>query len=318
MLVTVSIFLLSVIVLSRCATYIIQTLTRLAIYFKLSEFSVAFILMAVATSLPELMVGADAAFEHQGELALGTVLGSNIVNLTLIIGLPALLARGLRIESKIRNRDLFYTITLSLVPLVLIFDGVLSRADGVVLLLLYGLYLYRMLMHREVYTKRLNQWRKDRSVYWYISLFFIELLLLIVSAHFLVSSATIIAEELGVPLAVVGAAVVALGTSLPELSFELYAVRKHESGLALGNILGSVVSNSLLVLGVVAIISPVGVSNTSLFLALSLTWFITVTVFGIFLRSQYKLTAEEGFILVFLYVAVVLIQFTTFNNSLLF
>ncbi len=303
-------FITVLVILIKSATSAIQTLTKLAVFFKLSEFTAAFILMAIATSLPELTVGINSALENKPNLALGMVLGANIINLTLVIGLPALLANGLRIESKIRNRDLFYTIILSMMPIILLADATLSRSDGIALLILFLLYLYRLMSQRESFSKKFNHEENIHSLGYYLIKFGLEMVVLVFSAHYLVLAASNMAELLQIPIVVIGAAIVAFGTTLPELTFELYAVRKRESGLALGNILGSVVTNSCLVLGMVALISPITPTNPGYIAFISITWTLVLIVFSLFLRSQYKLTASEGFILVMFYSVLILLQYS--------
>lgn len=304
------IFLLGAIVLSKSATYLVRTVTQLGILFKLSEFSIAFILMSFATSLPELSVGVSAALEGKPILSLGTIFGSNIADLTIIIGLPALIAGGIRIESQVRNRDIFYVALISIIPLVLILDGLLSRVDGLAILVLFIFYIFRLFGQQEKHTKRLGEIKDHPSIIRHFGYFFIEVLALILSATLLVKLATFIASDLKIPLVLVGLAIVALGTTLPELSFELFTLTKRQSGLALGNILGSVVTNSCLILGITALISPIEVASDILFLVSAIFFMLVLLIFISFIRSQYKLTWREGMILVFIYALFILVEFS--------
>ena len=134
MLINLIILIIAVIALIKSADLVVKTLTRIAIYFKLSEFTIGFIVLAIATSIPELFVAITSAFAKIPELSLGDVLGANIVDLTLVVGVVFILSNGLRIKSEIAKKDIFYMIVLSILPLVLMLDQQLSRLDGIVLL----------------------------------------------------------------------------------------------------------------------------------------------------------------------------------------
>jgi len=109
-------FLIAAIILARSATFLVKVLKKLALYLRLSQFTVGFILMAIATTLPELLVGITSAVAGEPALSLGNVLGSNIANLTLVIGLATVLARGVKVEARTSDRDIFYTTVLACAP----------------------------------------------------------------------------------------------------------------------------------------------------------------------------------------------------------
>jgi len=211
----------------------------------------------------------------------------------------------------VRKRDSFYMAVIALTPLVLLYDSVLSRSDGVVLLLLYSLYLYRLASQSKEHSKVMRNAHtvSKKQALREVIKFLVGTGLLLGSADLLVRSSTQLAVSLGIPLAIIGLVLVALGTSLPELSFEIEAILHSRGSLVLGNILGSVVVNASLVLGVVALISPITILVDVHYIATVVALTLAILVFSVFLRSRSKVTLSEGLGLVFLYLLFVAVQF---------
>jgi len=310
MLIHAALFLLSAIILSRSATFLIHTLKRISVYFRLSQFVVGSILMAIATSLPELLVGITAAKAGQPTLSLGNVLGSNIANLTLVIGLAAILARGIKIEPRTGDRDIFHMTISACAPIILLWDGILSRVEGVALLLFFALYMYRLMTEGEKYTKRYKNNHRVTTIAKALTQFVVGIAFLIGSAHILVKNSIALAEDLNLPLVLVGLFVVAIGTSLPELAFSIPAMIKRRSGMVFGNILGSVATNATLILGATAVIKPIQIIHFPLFIVSSFVLTATLLVFILFIRSHRKLSWMEGLGLVFIYILFTIIEFS--------
>jgi len=267
-------------------------------------------LMALATSLPELFVGITSAIENSSTLSLGNVIGSNIADITLVIGLAALISRGIRVEKRTSDRDVFYTFLSVLVPIILLLDGTLTRTDGLVLLILYGFYLYRLISEKDLYRKTVNHAKHKIRPLKNIFEFLVGAALLLVSANLVVKATEEIAISLDLPLVLIGITLIALGTSLPELSFEIPAMLRKQSGMAFGNILGSVVTNSTFVLGVTSLIRPIEVEYFNLFLFGAIYTIITIFLFSIFLKTEHKLSWMEGLGLIFLYIIFIICEFT--------
>ncbi|MCG2686476.1 calcium/sodium antiporter [Candidatus Parcubacteria bacterium] len=311
MLVHGVLFLLSAIILSRSATLLIKTLQKISSYLRLSQFVVGFILMAVATSLPELLVGITSAVAGEPTLALGTVIGSNIANLTLVIGLAAVSARGIRIEPRTSDRDIFYMAISACAPIILLWDGTLSRTEGVALLLFFALYMYRLITEGERYTKKYkHNHHNATTIAKVLARFAVGIVFLIGSAHILVENSIALAKDLNLPLVLVGLFIVAIGTSLPELAFSIPALIKRQSGMVFGNILGSVATNATLILGVTAVIRPIQITHHSLFVVSSFFLTAVLTLFILFVRSHRKLSWMEGLGLIFIYILFVILEFS--------
>lgn len=309
MLINLILFLVSCLALVISGTLLVKNLSKIASFLRVSEFLVGFVIMAFSTSIPELFVGITAALEKNPALALGTVIGSNIVDLTLIIGIAIVLARGIDIKSKFMKRDAFYMFFIAALPMVLMLIGKrLSRMDGAILIAVFIGYTYFLIKERTRFRKAVEDGVKRKEIILSVFLFCISLVALFFSAEFVVKYATILAVELFLPSIIIGLFLIAIGTSLPELIFETRAVLTNHPDMALGNIIGSVVANSTLVLGVTAMIYPI-TANFLLFFSSAVFMIIICFLFATFVESGKRLYWKEGVSLIMLYVFFIIIEF---------
>ncbi|MBU1110982.1 sodium:calcium antiporter [Patescibacteria group bacterium] len=301
------ILLISSLALIQATIKIIHALEKISHFFALRDFSIAFILMAVATSLPELFVGITSAVADAPALSLGNVLGSNIVNLTLVIGLVVLVSGGINARSIIVRRDALYMAVFATVPILMLLDGLFSRIDSIIVLVFYFLYLTRLLSQRTAFKERHNHVTAKEALlnFW---IFIAGVAVLLLSAEGIVFASKRIALDLGIALSLVGMFFVSLGTSLPEIVFELKAVKRNQSGLALGDLVGSVVANATLVLGVTGLIRPIEVDFLNVFLAPVIYLLVALLIFEVFVRTDKKLVSWEGLLLVLMYIMFLLTE----------
>ncbi len=151
LIINLVLFLLSCIVLVLAGSWLVKSLSKIASFLHLSEFVAGFIIMALATSLPELFVGITSALTKNTALLLGTVIGSNIANLTIVAGIPILLARGMKIKSRRTKTDALYLVFISIIPLTLMLIGrQLDRIDGAILIVVFFIYARRMYLQRKI------------------------------------------------------------------------------------------------------------------------------------------------------------------------
>lgn len=307
------IFIVSCAVLIKSGVWLIRSLIRIAKYLKMTEFMVAFILMAFATSVPELFVGVISAFHGQPELSFGNVIGSNIINLTLAVAVCVFVAKGIKCEGAVIQRSAVYTMILAFLPILLMLDGSISRVDGVVLLLALAFYLQRLFYQKERFTKVFNNamtrnWSRYKLFLKDLGLFSIGLVLLLVSAEGVVWSAGNLAAAFDLPLIIIGALMVALGTNLPEIVFGIRAITLGHKDMVLGNLLGSVVVNSTLVLGITVIIQPLVVAQFAPYFNGIAFVVAAALFFFVFARTGQGIDRKEALILLLLYLAFVIIE----------
>lgn len=302
--------------LIKSTEILIGALNKLSKTSKLSKFGLTSFLLALATSLPELFVGITAALESKPSLALGNVLGSNIANLSLVIGGAAVISGSIGIVGDFLFKDIFYVFLAGSLPLVMLIDSRLSRVEGLLLLAIYGVYNFTVLKRRRriraggldirKLLHRLNRKKVDNEIAW----IFFGAAMLVFSADGIVRIAALIAQNFKVPLMLVGLFLVAVGTSLPELSFEIAAVRKKQVGMVFGDLLGSIVANSTLILGVTVLISPIALDGGfKVYFWATLAFLILFFFFWFFVKTKRKLERWEGAVLLLLYFLFILFEF---------
>ena len=227
-----------------------------------SPLIIGMVVIGFGTSAPELTVSALSAWQGQSGLALGNALGSNITNIALILGITALMA-PLAVQSRVLRIELPILAGVTLLAGALLVDGLISRADALLLLSVLGVLFGWMLWQAgrapaDALADQTEQELADRSLppgralFWLV----LGLALLMLSSRVLVWGAVSVASSLGVSDLVIGLTVVAVGTSLPELASSILAVRRGEHELALGNVLGSNLFNTLAVVGLAGLIRP--------------------------------------------------------------
>lgn len=280
----------------------------------LGAYGITAFILAISTSLPELMVSIVASIEGNTSLILGNIIGSNIADLSLVIGGGAILASSLKVSGTILSRDIYLTGAAGFLPLLLIADGTLSRPDGIVLLVIYIVMVATFLKdhHQSLAQnalaispfKRLLLTVTKGNGRVGIFKFILGISLLLLSSHFIVNLASVLAISTGLSTLFIGLFIVSVGTSLPELAFELKAISAGQTKMALGDLLGSIVANSTLILGLSALIRPIALSHAGLVpygMAIG-TFTIIYSAFIYFVKSKKKLEWWEGVILILIYV----------------
>jgi cation:H+ antiporter len=275
----------------------------------LGKTTVGFILVAFSTSLPELFVAVFSVLNPENVgVSIGNVLGSNIVNICLILGVCFLLislkypekSRVLPKMAKEEIGSLYFGLFIaSIVPLALIYIGYASQFIGVILLLIFAYYMFQLTKVRTP-TEQSPSGTEKNKLRKYISLTILGAVIVVICAYFIVESASYLAASVGIPPVVIGATVVAFGTSLPELSTSFGAVKKGHLELALGNIIGSCFMNITLILGITLVASSLAI-NMSAFSNVALFSLITNLLLWYFLSNE-RVGRREGTVLLFLYV----------------
>ena len=307
------IFVIACYVLVRSGAILVGVMTALCRYFRVTEYVFSFLLMAFATTLPELFVGAAAGFRNLSIISLGNIIGSNFVNLTFILGIVAVAAGGIKIESRIAKKDTWISFFIILLPMVMLIDKKISRGEGFLLLAVFGWHIYYLLKSKDIYQHRVhhieNEITHSTKLFANFLYFILAVAFLIGSALAVVESSKLIAIELYVPLGLISLILIAFGTSLPELVFGMRAaIAKHE-GLSLGNLFGAAVTNSTFILGLTAVISPIQIDNFRV-IALGAGFMLAGALFAnIFIGSRNKLSRYEGLILIGFYIVFLVVEF---------
>jgi len=305
-------FLLSCVVLAFSSNWLVDALSKIAKFLGWKEFVVACFMMAFGVSVPNFFVGVISALNGVPELSFGDVVGGNIIDLSLVIGLVALISRmGLSVPSRTVQGSSIFTIGIAILPLALISDRFLSRTDAILLFAAFFVYLFWFFSKKERFTKVYDGIQEKVNLKFFLKnliLFLLSLILLLLAAEGIVRSATFFADYLRFPLALIGILIVGLGNSLPETFFSINAARKGQDWLALGDLMGGVVVTATLVLGIVAMIHPITITDFSAIAIGRAFLVIAAILFFIFLRTERKITRKEALILLGVYIAFVLVE----------
>jgi len=306
------IFIGSFAILFFSSNFLVGGLTKLSKFIGWKEFVVSFLVMAFATTIPNFFIGIISALNKVPELSFSDVVGTNIADLTLVIALSALVSKmGLSVPSRTVQGSSLFTIGVAVFPLILIQDGTLSRLDGILLLGAFAAYIAWLFNKKERFEKIYDGTSEKLTLNFFtknIVLLFCSILLLLVSAQGIVKSAVFFSGFLRLPLSLIGILIVGLGTALPELSFTLQAARKSQDWMIVGDVMGSVIMTSTLVLGIVALICPIKIVDFQPFAIARIFLIISAIFFLLFIRSGRKITRREALFLLGIYITFVLVE----------
>lgn len=311
MLIALLALLTGLVLLVWSADHFVEGAAATAHHLGMPPLVIGMVIVGFGTSAPELVVSALAASGGNPGLALGNAYGSNIANIGLILGLVALIT-PIAVHSRALRKEMPVLAAITLLSAGLLWDGALDRLDALVLLVTFsgvmGWIILQGLGHRtdalasetqaELTDKSMS---RGRAAFWLLA----GLLLLVISSRILVWGAVNLARGMGISDLVIGLTIVAVGTSLPELASSLIAVRRHEDDIALGNVLGSNLFNTLAVVGIAAAIRPMQVGMEVLYRDLSVMASMTLAllIMGYGFKDEGRISRLEGGLLLAAYVA---------------
>jgi cation:H+ antiporter len=290
--------------------YLVKSLDKIAKFLGISEFTAAFIIMAVATSIPELFVGINSAIAGNPSLSLGNVIGANIIDLTLLTGIFVLMARGIKFKTAKVDKEIYFMWSSVILLIALYFIGKeISRIDGIILLIFFAVNSYRMMKKKTKYPAKIKNDRVTKIQGITSTIVFIaSVIVLLVSSKYIVQYSHLIAIDLQVPEIIIGLFLLSIATTLPELIFGINAVRLGHKEMAIGDQSGTVFANITLIIGIVAVINPI---TTALlpFVVSGAFLILASSIFVTFIESGRKLDIYEGVSLIILYLTFIVIQF---------
>ncbi|HIB33983.1 MAG TPA: calcium/sodium antiporter [Candidatus Marinimicrobia bacterium] len=286
------ILLVSIIVIGKGAVWLVDAAARVAKHFGISELVIGLTVVAFGTSAPEFGVTILAAIRGMGDISVGNIVGSNIFNLGFILGGTAII-HSLKTNRTIVFRDGIFLLFGGILLSVFLWDLTLSKIEGIILFTLLILYLLYLYFNKETIETE----EPTHAMYrWDPILLFVGIGLVIVGSHFLVESAVNIARFMGVSDWVIGATIIAAGTSAPEFATSLTAAMKSRYGMSVGNLIGSDIFNLFGVLGIAGIMRNLSVGHDAHINLIILSFMIAVVL--IFMRTGWVVSRKEGIILV--------------------
>ena len=304
------IFVLGLVALYVGADLMIRGASRLARKLGVNALVIGLTVVAMGTSMPELLVGVVASARDSGDITIGNVVGSNIANIALILGFAALI-RPIRVQMRLLVREVPIMIFASIAFYVFALDGELSRWDGLALLAGFVAYTLYLLEGARRESPAIEvEYQKfvpaGGTVLSHLLLTAIGLGTLLAGAHLVVSGAATVARLLGISELAVGLTVVALGTSLPELATSVAASVQDEGDILVGNVIGSNVFNLLAVLSCATLTRPLGISRSVISVEAPVMLAVSILVLP-FVWTTLRLTRLEGAVLVTAYFAFVIL-----------
>lgn len=278
---------------------------------KMPQIVIGLTIVAMGTSMPEFCVSLVSALKGTTDLAVGNIVGSNIFNTLLIVGVSAWVAPMTILKSTVR-KDIPFALFASIILFIMCLDGNISRLDAGILFVLFLVFMYVTLKSAKTKeddttakTDSIEDNKKPMATWLSIVWIIVGLACLIGGSNLFVEGATKVAEHIGVSEAVIGLTIVAGGTSLPELATSVVSARKGNSGIAIGNVLGSNVFNILAILGVTGVITPMHLQGITM-LDLSMMVVSTLLVW-LFSFTKYKIARWEGIVLTIVFIGYMVV-----------
>lgn len=301
MIMTYVLLVVGFILLVKGADFFVEGSSSIAKMFKIPSVVIGLTIVAMGTSAPEAAVSITAGLAGNNDIALSNVTGSNIFNLLMVIGMCALI-RGVDTDEEILKRDLPVNIAATILLVFMAYDLKISQLEGLILLL--GIAVYLVVVVRKALQNRKSE--EDEEVEKkspLISIIYIigGLVAIVYGGDLVVDKASEIASAFGLSQTLIGLTIVAMGTSLPELVTSVVATKKGETGLALGNAVGSSIFNILFILGISASISPIAASTEG-FIDIMILLGVTIVTY-LFAKTGRKTVRIEGLVCVAAYIA---------------
>ncbi|MBC8619896.1 calcium/sodium antiporter [Parabacteroides faecis] len=303
MITSVTLLILSLFALYIGAGWLVKGSTELALKARISNLVIGLTIVAFGTSAPELVVSLNASLSGQGDIAVGNIIGSNIFNIAVILGISAAI-HPLQAKRQLTRLDIPILIVATVVFTLLFWNGTLNRLEGCLFLagiIIYTVFsLYYSRKHEKKIEEQTGELEKQPEP-WYKDVLYIGggLVILIFASNLLVDNAVSIAQELGVSEAVIGLTIVAAGTSLPELATSVVSALKKNPDIAIGNIVGSNLFNILAIAGTSSVVNPIVAKNVNyvdLLVMLGLSLLLLPLA-----KSGQKISRTEGWALIVMY-----------------
>lgn len=300
------------ILLVKSADWFVEGSSNIAKLLGIPSLIVGLTIVAFGTSAPEAAVSINASIQNLNEISLGNVIGSNIANLLLVLGLASLFG-NLTAKKKVITRDYKYLMLSSLVLLLLTFsfyisstvEGVITKGNGILMLCFLGLYLYVLI---EDAIKSMNK-KEEKGQFKLndIVMIIFGLIGIIMGGELVVNNATIIAKLLNISDNIIALTIVAIGTSLPEVVTSIVAAKKGESDIAIGNVVGSNIFNVFFVLGMSSTISPITFGIDS-FIDVIVMFIASIIVYLMILKNKH-IDKKRGIFLILFYIVYMIYIF---------
>lgn len=305
------IFIGSCLLLAFSSKWLVESLMRIARFLGWREFVVTFFTIGLAGSAPNLFVGIGSALHKIPELSFGDIMAGNVIDLTLAVALAVFISRSaISTESRLVQNSTLFTVAVAILPWILVLDGTLSRGDGLVLISAFIFYIFWLFSKRERFSKVYNgqEILSFKTFLKDLGSIFLFLILLFLAANGIVKSAVYFSSLLNLSLILIGILIVALGNALPETYFAIVSAKRDQNWMVLGDLMSSVVGCATFVLGIVALIYPIQITNLPAITIARFFLIASAIFFLIFIRTGQKITKKEAVFSLLIYILFILVE----------
>ncbi|MFA6715344.1 MAG: calcium/sodium antiporter, partial [Victivallaceae bacterium] len=301
-------FLAGLFFLVKGSDFFVEAASQIARNYKIPEIVIGLTLVSIGTSLPEFATDVYASFQGEGGIVVGDLVGSNITNIALVLGVAVVLLGGMPSPRPVVKRDALFMLGAFCLftGICFISGGRFGRIGGFIMLLLASGYLYYLFKHRDALAELEEGEEHNENAFsstgkaWLF--LFIGIAMIFLGAKAMVDNVIAVAERFNISEGLIAATIVAFGTSVPELAVTVTSIRKNRNGIALGNIIGSCIFNLVLIMGLCAIINPLEIESRLLNVVIPVMLFCGVLLV-VFMRTGWRLVKTEGMIFLLLYIA---------------
>ncbi len=304
----IGIFLVALAVLIKASDYFTDSAEKIGIYFGLPAFIIGVTIVAIGTSLPELVSSIFAVLQNSSEIVIGNVIGSNIANIFLVLGVAAIIAKKLEVTYELIHVDLPMLIGSAFILAITIWDGQFTTFEAIICLIGLIIYLWYTVKigkeHEHEATEKAvkKKKREEKKIYpWKATIIFlVSMFFIYIGAKYTIESVIELSNILNIGKEIIAITAVALGTSLPELLVSIQAAKKGQAEMAVGNILGSSIFNAYAVMGIPALIGTLIIPQS--ILTFGLPMMLIATLLYYFITQDRQITKWEGMLLILFYI----------------
>jgi cation:H+ antiporter len=301
-------------ILMHSAGLLVFLLEDLAKYFSLSRFTISFLVIGAASILPELSIALNSALDSNSSFAFGILIGSNVADLTLVIGLIAIFAGKIPIRGKLITRNFNVYLAILALPLLLLIDGAIDKWDPYLLVFAFIYYVRLIFKNKQEINALIRKVEEKKADFGLKSMTTACLIWILFSTAGIVSDNSIsLANSFGLPAVFMGVLIAAF-TCLPELIFSIRAVKEKREDLGLGDVMGNVLTDATFSLGIIALIAPIYLFNMDLAILAAASMLVVGFLAIHFMKTDRVLTRKEGFVLVGIYFLFIALQFLLENS----
>lgn len=301
MIVWVIVFIVSLYVLIRSSDYFTRAAEQIGLSFGIPDFMVGLTIVAIGTSLPEIVSSIFAVLSNSSQIVVGNVVGSNVTNIFLILGIAALIGKKIRITYELIHIDLPLLMGSALFLAVTVWDGAFTLFEAVLCLAGVVVYMLHAVFTKEKRGTVVRGRRQRKRIGWQtVVMLVLSALFIFVGGKYTIESVIALSEMLRIGTEVIAASVIALGTSLPELAVTIAAARRGRPEIAVGNVLGSNIFNALAVMGISALIGNLVIPHNIITFGIPMMLIASLLFF--FMGQDKEITQWEGWFLLIFYV----------------